>query len=161
MRVAIHNSELSELTHIQHICRQILLSLNRENDMMIIMPHYTTFIELENCDCILLENTWIWNISQRVEVPDFDFGTIAGYDLSIKSFRLLFPLPGIQSVTCPIKVGGIESKTMCCHYSISQEICTRFCCALLCFGYAIVHNEFTWSIYPYSSGLLCWHWGNR
>ena len=46
-------------------------------------------------------------------------------------------------------------------YSISLEICTRFCCALLCFGYAIVHNEFTWSIYPYSSGLLCWHWGNR
>ena len=42
-------------------------------------------------------------------------------------------------------------------YSISQEICTRFCCALLCCGYAIVHNEFTWSIYPYSSGLLCWH----
>ena len=46
-------------------------------------------------------------------------------------------------------------------YSISQEICTRFCCALLCCGYAIVHNEFTWSIYLYSSGLLCWHWGNR
>ena len=46
-------------------------------------------------------------------------------------------------------------------YSISQEICTRFCCALLCCGYTIVHNEFTWSIYPYSSVLLCWHWGNR
>ena len=46
-------------------------------------------------------------------------------------------------------------------YSISQEICTRFCCALLCCGYAIVHNELTWSIYPYSSGLFCWHWGNR
>ena len=44
-------------------------------------------------------------------------------------------------------------------YSISQNICTRFCCALLCCGYAIVHNEFTSSIYPYSSGLLCWHWG--
>ena len=28
-------------------------------------------------------------------------------------------------------------------YSISQEICTRFCCALLCCGHAIVHNEFT------------------
>ena len=28
-------------------------------------------------------------------------------------------------------------------YSISQEICARFCCALLCCGYAIVHNEFT------------------
>ena len=49
----------------------------------------------------------------------------------------------------------------CGTYSISQEICTRFCCALLCCGYAIVHNEFTWSIYPYSLGLLCWHWGNR
>ena len=46
-------------------------------------------------------------------------------------------------------------------YSISQEICKRFCCALLCCGYTIVHNEFTWRIYPYSSGLLCWHWGNR
>ena len=48
-----------------------------------------------------------------------------------------------------------------CTYGISQEICTQFCCALLGCGYAIVHNEFTWSIYPYSSGLLCWHWGNR
>ena len=47
------------------------------------------------------------------------------------------------------------------QYSISQEICTRFCCALLCCGHAIVHYEFTWSIYPYSWGLLCWHWGNR
>ena len=46
-------------------------------------------------------------------------------------------------------------------YSIYQEICTRFCCALLCCGYAIVHNEFRWSIYPNSSGLLWWHWGNR
>ena len=56
-----------------------------------------------------------------------------------------------------------ESISWWCHvmYSISQKICTRFCCALLCCGYAIIHNEFTWSIYPYSSGLLCWHWGNR
>ena len=45
-------------------------------------------------------------------------------------------------------------------YSISQKICTRFCCASLCCGYAIVHIEFTWSINPYSSGLLCWHLGN-
>ena len=44
------------------------------------------------------------------------------------------------------------------RYSISQEICTRFCCALLCCGYGIVQNEFTWSIYPYSSGLLFWYW---
>ena len=66
-------------------------------------------------------------------------------------------------------VGGLASlgamlfsdKRMVKIYSISQEICTRFCCALLCCGYVIVHNEFKWSIYPYSSGLLCWHWGNR
>ena len=43
-------------------------------------------------------------------------------------------------------------KQLLCEimYSISQEMCTRFCCALLCCGYAIIHNEFTWSIYPYS-----------
>ena len=52
-------------------------------------------------------------------------------------------------------------KWIASSYSISQEICTRFCCALLCCGYAIVHNEFIWSIYPYSSGLLCWHGDNR
>ena len=46
-------------------------------------------------------------------------------------------------------------------YSISQEIRKRVCWALRCCGYAIVHNEFTWSIHPYSSGLLCWHLGNR
>ena len=68
---------------------------------------------------------------------------------------------------CPIKYAHRFCALFCCgycswdSYSISQEICTRFCCALLCCGYAIFHNEFTWSIYPYSSGLLCWHWGNR
>ena len=60
--------------------------------------------------------------------------------------------------------GGVEvhnTQTTWFTYSISQELYTRFCCALLCCGYVIVHNEFTWSIYPYSSGLLCWHWGYR
>ena len=58
-----------------------------------------------------------------------------------------------------IKIGPkVENYPL---YSISQEICTWFCCALLWCGYAIVHNEFTWSIDPYSAGLLCWHWGNR
>ena len=63
---------------------------------------------------------------------------------------------------------GFIARTITCLtaytyaiYRMSQEICTRFCCALFCCGYAIVQNEFTWSIYPYSSGLLCWHWGNR
>ena len=56
---------------------------------------------------------------------------------------------------------GYSKYTVRYTHSISQTICTRFCCALLCCGYAIVHNEFTWSIHPYSSGLLCWHWGNR
>ena len=72
-----------------------------------------------------------------------------------------------DTLKCPwdIWMDSIWFNVMCLHmtwlaiYSTSQEICTRFCCALLCCGYAIVHNEFTWSIYPYSSGLLCWHWG--
>ena len=63
---------------------------------------------------------------------------------------------------CPWCMSTWQSNMNCRYqYSISQEICTQFCCALLCCGYTIVHNEFTWSIYPYSSGLLCWHWGNR
>ena len=72
------------------------------------------------------------------------------------------PHPG--KIICSIPSGKYQNvvvRSVKPVYSISQEICTRFCCALLCCGYAIVHNEFTWSIYPYSSGLLCWHWGNR
>ena len=64
----------------------------------------------------------------------------------------------LYNTTHPTQSPGLRLTS---SYSISQEICTRFCCALLCCGYAIVHNEFTWSIYPYSSGLLCCHWGNR
>ena len=60
---------------------------------------------------------------------------------------------------CRCRLNDVSNRMW--TYSISQEICTRFCCALLCCGYAIVHNEFIWSIYPYWSGLLCWHWGNR
>ena len=41
----------------------------------------------------------------------------------------------------------------CVVYSISQEICTRFC--LLCFV-VVIH----WLILPHSSGLLHWHCGN-
>ena len=46
-------------------------------------------------------------------------------------------------------------------YSISQEICKSF--VVLCF--VVVMQSFIMNshiyIYPYSSGLLCWHWGNR
>ena len=94
--------------------------------------------------------------------------------VQLKIFLWIFPHPNciknaiIFSVSNGVNVNRLslcavyfESSTHFRFYSISQEICTRFCCALLCCGYAIVHNEFTWSIYPYSSGLLCWHWGNR
>ena len=81
------------------------------------------------------------------------------------TFMKLFfwPLNGLSkqispgTTVCVIISGVVKWK----NYSISQEICTWFCCALLCCGYAIIHNEFTWSICPYSSGLLYWHWGNR
>ena len=82
------------------------------------------------------------------------------------SFPVSKIIPHLRLLCCYYPYGGAPSIspreiTRECAYSISQEICTRFCCALLCCGYAIVHNEFTWSIYPYSSGLLCWHWSNR
>ena len=38
-------------------------------------------------------------------------------------------------------------------YSISQEICMRFCFAVLCCGYTLAD-------FPYPSGLLVWHCGN-
>ena len=38
--------------------------------------------------------------------------------------------------------------------SISQQICAWFCLALC-------HCGIIWSIYPYFSGLLQWHWGNH
>ena len=43
----------------------------------------------------------------------------------------------------------------CNHLSsISHEICTRFCCALLYCGHVIVHNEFTWSIIHIHQGCF-------
>ena len=65
------------------------------------------------------------------------------------------------SISSYIKLNANQIWFFIWKLNRTHEICTRFCCALLCCGYAIVHNEFTWSIYPYSSGLLCWHWGNR
>ena len=50
-------------------------------------------------------------------------------------------------VTTDWNAGIVEARPI--HvYSISQEICTRFRCALISCGYAIVHNESTWNIYP-------------
>ena len=70
----------------------------------------------------------------------------------------IFTIPSVEespkSVCCvPDRLRGWPQigRLMAIHelgiilsgYSISQEICTRFCYALLCCGYAIVHNEFT------------------
>ena len=79
--------------------------------------------------------------------------------------RTLIFFPKLDQNNCWKKTTKLpeiwDIMTLMWHcYSISQEICTRFCCALLCCGYVIIHNEFKWYIYPYSSGLLCWHWGN-
>ena len=75
--------------------------------------------------------------------------------------KMLYLVMSSWLCSCTLKQSRCHKNFHIHWYSISQGICTRFCCALLCCGYAIVHNEFTWSIYPYSSGLLCWHWGNR
>ena len=85
------------------------------------------------------------------------------YTISFDGMASWFDKDSSQCVTqrsgwvyCPIwRVSSQPYFSFLCMYSISLEICTRFCCALLCCGDAIGHNEFTWSIYPYSSGLLC------
>ena len=45
-------------------------------------------------------------------------------------------------------------------YSTAHEICTYSCCAMFCCVY-IFFNGSIWLIFPYSSGLLHWHWGNH
>ena len=47
----------------------------------------------------------------------------------------------------------IQLQRSIIYYSISQEICTRFCFAVLCCGYAFTD-------FPYPSGLLHWRCGN-
>ena len=47
-----------------------------------------------------------------------------------------------------------QQQTHSWPYSIAQWICTRFCCALLCCGYVIVHNDFTWSIIHIHQGYF-------
>ena len=48
------------------------------------------------------------------------------------------------------------------NYSTPHTTCTWFCCALFCWAYIIsVHRGFVWSIYPYPSELLRWHWDSH
>ena len=116
-----------------------------------------------------LTQWWLLICEIFLHSPESNFtvcaqATIQYYKFENSVFLRLLPhLRGVNElISCGLLTlyGDIELGPYW-WYSISQEICTRFCCALLCCGYAIVHNEFTWSIYPYSSGLLCWHWGNR
>ena len=54
-----------------------------------------------------------------------------------------------------------------CRCSASDEICTLLCCYFVYFcvcvevSYAVISCGFMWYIYPYSLGLLHWHWGNH
>ena len=75
------------------------------------------------------------------------------YMWNVPTWKLYFILPGrrFYRLMTPSKSWNRSSSTRM-RYSKSQEICTRFCCALLCCGYAIVHNEFTWSIYHIHQG---------
>ena len=44
-------------------------------------------------------------------------------------------------------------------YSTSHKTCTQFCFPMLS-GHCVL-SGLTWCIYPYSSGLLHWHWDNH
>ena len=106
-----------------------------------------------NTSCELIMNDCITTTKQSTTKPCVYYlgYTVCRHLTDLSAMDVLWNISADELVPC------LTARI----YSISQEICTRFCCALLCCGYAIVHNEFTWSIYPYSSGLLCWHWGNR
>ena len=77
------------------------------------------------------------------------------YMWNVPTWKLYFILPGrrFYRLMTPSKSWNRSSSTRM-RYSKSQDICTRFCCALLCCGYAIVHNEFTWSIYHIHQGCF-------
>ena len=72
----------------------------------------------------------------------------------VTQFHLTLDAQSINLEACEKCRARSETPSRSCVYSIAPEICTRFCCALLCCGYAIVHNEFAWSIYSYSSGCF-------
>ena len=118
--------------------------------------------ELRQGRCVMVKSKTKTNIICVISVPDgtnfrkFDELCKLCYDKSLALCSIFTEWFHTHFLSELIKAGMVTYV-----YSISQEICTRSCCALLCCGYAIVDNEFTWSIYPYSSGLLCWHWGNR
>ena len=118
--------------------------------------------EVKEVEIHLRGNPWYCNhkLSWVTSALQMEYHYSDAVDLYWKGFTV--QVISAQDMIChyPASVRGTPAIYLG-RYSISQEICTRFCCALLCCGYAIVHNEFTWSIYPYSSGLLCWHWGNR
>ena len=90
---------------------------------------------------------WIHKTHQNNNHLQIVHEIISHYDLFLFSYIFLFVEHGSDFFTYVLQ--GCSTGT-----GVPQ-------CALLCCGYAIVHNEFTWSIYPYSPGLLCWHWGNR
>ena len=97
-------------------------------------------------------------------LPYFPLSTSALFFAKYSCTHIVYrrSLVTFYSIAVVVALNVKRNEPLVLHiYSISQEICTRFCCVLFCCGYVIVHNEFTWSIYPYSSGLLCWHWGNR
>ena len=57
-------------------------------------------------------------------------------------------------------LAGIIINSINIRHKHKQYIPRNMHTVLLCFAllWLCNRNEFTWSIYPYSSGLLCWHW---
>ena len=120
----------------------------------------------DKCDLRAMVTYHLWTSSLHLlKLPHFNHSCLYPRLIQLatdwKWLKSRYILDGVPGETPTANVWLRSVSVIVCSYSISQEICTRFCCALLCCGYAIVHNELTWSINPYSSGLLCWHWGNR
>ena len=145
------------MIYIYMFCKSSDVYIFHPNDSKGIKSIWPTYFKTSQCWQLAyckatvkhrLPNHVIWNAITMLAAPIML--------VSDRNIEHDMPVSHYHNIT--IKTSSATHTT---SYSISQEICTRFCCALLCCGYAIVHNEFTWSIYPYLSGLLCWHWGNR
>ena len=93
-------------------------------------------------------NTWI-NVTRQWEIPTFLIPGQWSNDTRVHN----------------IKTRGlnwcINSSLSYLECSTFHEICAQFYCVLFCCGYIWFFLWIHRSFYPYSSGILHWHWGNH
>ena len=130
------------LTNICVIGPQWLKMLVYKSDLVNISYHYIIIIIIIIIIVIIIVNSpHKWPVSRKM-LPFDDVIMSSPY------YMLDQPVDRItRSFDMGIAVSPAQKSTLTSmgslNNTVSQEICTRFCCVLHCCGYAIVHNEFT------------------